>query len=122
MPQFVKYEMPEDMYAKVNDLLQKVVKSKGKLKAGVNEVTKMIERGSAKLVIMAEDVSPEELLLHIPVLCDSKKIPYTYYKEKKTLGEASSMKVKASCIAVVNEGQSKKELDALVKQIEELKK
>ncbi len=122
MPQFVKYEMTEDMYSKVADLLQKVVKSKGKLKAGVNEVTKMIERGTAKLVVMAQDVSPEELLLHIPTLCNDKKIPYTYLKDRKALGEASGLKVKASCIAIVNEGLSKKELDALVKQIEELKK
>jgi ribosomal protein L7Ae-like RNA K-turn-binding protein len=88
MPQFVKYEMTEDMYSKVADLLQKVVKSKGKLKAGVNEVTKMIERGTAKLVVMAQDVSPEELLLHIPTLCNDKKIPYTYLKDRKALGEA----------------------------------
>jgi len=122
MPQFVKYEMPEEMYSKVADLLQKSVKSKGKVKAGVNEVTKMVERGSAKLIIMAQDVSPEELLLHIPALCDSKKVPYTYYKDKKSLGEVSGLKVKASCIALVNEGQATKELAALVKQIEELKK
>ena len=122
MPQFVKYEMPEETYSKVSDLLQKVVKNGGKVKAGVNEVTKMLERGNAKLVVLAEDVSPEELLLHIPTLADEKKIPYTYSKDRKSLGEACNLKVKASCIAVIIDGQAKKELETLVKEIQELRK
>jgi ribosomal protein L7Ae-like RNA K-turn-binding protein len=122
MAQFVKYELPNEGYDKVRDVLQKVVKTGGKIKAGVNEVTKMVERGNATLVIMAEDVSPEELLLHMPVLCKDKKIPYTYMKERKALGEAAGIRVKASCIAVIKEGAAKKELEDLIKMIKELSK
>jgi len=122
MPQFVKFETPEETYNKIKDVLVKVSKTGGKLKAGVNEVTKMVERGSAKLVVMAEDVSPEELLLHMPILCDEKKVPYAYVKDKKSLGDASGLKIKASCVAVISEGQVKKELDDLIKKISELKK
>jgi len=122
MVQFVKFEMSEDALNKVKNFLGKVLKTTGKIRAGVNEVTKHIERGNAKLVIMAEDVTPEELLLHIPLLCDEKKIPYLYYKERKELGEISGLKIKTSCLVVLNEGQAKKELDELNKLFKELKK
>lgn len=119
MPQYVKYEVPKDTTAKIVDLLGKVAKT-GKVKAGVNEVTKMIERANAKLIIMAEDVSPEELLYHMPVLCTEKKIPFTYFSDRKELGKVSGLSVSASCIAIVNEGVAKKELEDLVKNIKEL--
>jgi len=44
----------------------------------MNEVTKSIERQLAKLIVMAEDVSPPEILFHIPLLCEEKGIPYAY--------------------------------------------
>ena len=119
MPQYVKYEVPKDTTAKIVDLLGKIAKT-GKVKAGVNEVTKMVERANAKLVIMAEDVTPEELLYHMPVLCTEKKIPFTYVSDRKELGKISGLSVSASCIAVVNEGVAKKELEDLVKNIKEL--
>ncbi len=119
MPQYVKYTVTEDTTKRLVDLLGKVAKT-GKVKAGVNEVTKMIERGQAKLVILAEDVTPEELLYHMPVLCNEKKIPFTYFSQRKELGKVSGLSVSASCIAVINEGVAKKELDDLVKNIKEL--
>lgn len=119
MPQYVKYSMPEETTKKLIDLLGKVAKT-GKVKAGVNEVTKMIERGQAKLVILAEDVTPEELLYHMPILCNEKKIPFTYFSQRKELGKVSGLTVSASCIAVTNEGVAKKELEDLTKSIKEL--
>jgi len=119
MPQYVKYSVPEETTNKIVDFLGKVAKS-GKVRAGVNEVTKMVERGQAKLVVLAEDVSPEELLYHLPVLCNEKKIPFTYFSQRKELGKVSGLGVSASCIAVVNEGQAKKELEDLTKNIKEL--
>jgi len=119
MPQYVKYEVPKETTTKIVDFLGKVAKT-GKVKAGVNEVTKMIERANAKLVIMAQDVTPEELLYHMPVLCTEKKIPFTYFSDRKELGKVSGLNVSASCIAIVNEGVAKKELDDLVKNIKEL--
>lgn len=121
MPQFVKFEMPEELTKNVVEFLGNASKT-GKIRAGVNEVTKFIERGQAKLVVLAEDVTPEELLIHIPILCKEKKIPFAYIKEKKALGTACNLKVGTSCIAVLNEGVAKKELDAIVKTISELTK
>jgi len=119
MPQYVKYSVPEETTKKIVDLLGKIAKT-GKIRAGVNEVTKMVERGNAKLVVMAEDVSPEELLYHLPVLCNEKKIPFTYFSQRKELGKVSGLNISTSCIAIVNEGVAKKELEDVLKQIKEL--
>ncbi len=119
MAQFVKYAVPEETSKKLADFLGKVSKG-GKFKIGVNEVTKVIERNQAKLVVMAEDVTPEELLYHIPVLCNEKKIPFTYVKEKKELGKLAGINVSTSSLAVINEGPAKKELEDLTKALKEL--
>lgn len=121
MPQYVKFEMPQETTKKLVDFLGKVAKT-GKVRAGVNEVTKMVERGQAKLVVMAEDVSPEELLYHMPVLCTEKKVPFAYMPQKAELGKVVGLNVNTSCIAVINEGTAKKELEDLVKTLGELMK
>ncbi len=121
MAQYVKFETPQETYEKVKSLLSKISKG-GKIKAGVNEVTKIVERGQAKFVVMAEDVSPEELLMHLPVLCKEKKVSFAYVTTKKDLGEASGLKISASCIAVTDDGSLAKDLDQLKKQLSELVK
>lgn len=104
---FVKFEVPEDLANKTLEALA-IAKTTGKLRKGVNESTKAIERGIAKLVVMAEDVTPEEILMHIPVLCEEKQVPYTYVKSKEELGKASGIDVPTSTIAIVEEGEAKK--------------
>ena len=121
MSQYVKFETPQETYDKIKEILTKVSKS-GKIKKGVNEVTKAVERGTAKLVFMAEDVSPEELLMHIPVLSKEKKIVFGYIKTRKELGEAIGMKLSSSCVAIVEEGNTAKDVEALKKQLMELNK
>lgn len=121
MPQYVKFETPQETYEKIKVLLSKVSKG-GKIKAGVNEVTKVVERGQAKLVIMAEDVSPEELLMHMPVLCREKKVVFGYLPTKKELGEVVGLKVSTSCVAVIDEGNLAKDMEQLKKQLLELVK
>lgn len=89
----------------------------------MNEVTKSIERVQAKIVIMAEDVSPPEILFHIPLLCEEKGIPYSYLTTKKELGNAARINVSASAIAIENVGTSNDGiLDDVIKKTEEIKK
>ena len=45
-----------------------VARETGKIRKGVNEVTKAIERGQAKVVIAAEDVNPPEIIMHLPAV------------------------------------------------------
>ncbi|RLI97743.1 MAG: 50S ribosomal protein L7ae, partial [Candidatus Aenigmatarchaeota archaeon] len=66
-----KFEVPKDVLNKIYEAIT-IAKSTGKIRIGVNETTKAIERGTAKLVAIASDVTPEEVIMHLPVLCDEK--------------------------------------------------
>lgn len=89
----------------------------------MNEVTKSIERVQAKLVVMAEDVTPPEILFHIPLLCEEKGIPYGYLSTKKELGNVVRINVSSSAIAIENVGSGNENaLNDVVKKIEEIKK
>ncbi len=88
----------------------------GKIRKGVNETTKSIERGEAKLVIIAEDVQPAEILMHIPPLCDEKKIPYLKVPSKSELGRAAGIDVSTSSVAIIEPGEAQKKLDDLLKK------
>jgi len=114
---YVKFDVPQEIEEKTLEL---VSKSK-KIRKGANEVTKAVERGIAKLVVIAKDVQPEEIVAHIPYLCEEKNIPYTYVSTKEDLGKAAGIEVPASSVAIVEEGDPE-ELKELVEKIEALKK
>merc|ERR1712194_419425 len=60
------------------------------LKFGLNHVTSLVESGDAKLVIIAHDVDPIELVLWLPTLCKNKGIPYAIVKDKARHKEAKA--------------------------------
>ncbi len=120
MPMYVKFEMPEELVSKVYEAVEKA-RDTGKVSKGTNEVTKQAERKQAKLVVMAEDVSPEEILAHIPVLCDEKEVPYAYVPSKEELGRAAGLKVPTAAVAVTNEGEGKAIVDEVAKKVSEIK-
>ncbi len=82
----------------------------GKIEKGTNEVTKAIERGTAKLVVYAADVSPKEIVHHIPALCKEKKVLCKEVDSKEKLGIAAGLRVSASSVVVINAGEAEKEL------------
>ena len=90
-----------------------IAKTTGKIKKGTNETTKVIERGIAKLVVAAKDVNPPEVIMHLPVLCKEKNIPYVEVPSKEELGAAAGLEVPTSSVAIVQEGEAKD----LIKQI-----
>jgi len=69
------------------------------LKFGLNHVTQLIEEGKAKLVVIAHDVEPLELMVFLPALCRKKGIPYCFVKGKARLGKLVHQKT-ATCVAV----------------------
>jgi len=85
----------------------------GKIKKGSNEVTKVVERGTAKLVVIASDVNPQEIIMHIPTLCKEKNIPLVISPSKEELGNSAGISVSTAAVAIVDEGESKN----LVKEI-----
>ena len=87
----------------------------GKIDKGTNEVTKAIELGTAKLVVYAADVDPKEIIAHLQILCNQKGIPFAEVDSKQKLGIAAGIKVNAASIAVVDAGETAKEIGQLKK-------
>ena len=119
-PSYVKFEVPEDLANKVLEAVRKA-RETGKIRKGTNETTKAVERGQAKLVIIAMDVQPEEIVAHLPLLCDEKKIPYVYVPSKKALGEACGLQVAAASAAIIDPGEAKDLVDEIIKRVEEIR-
>lgn len=117
---YVKYETPKEIADKVLKAVE-MVRDGGRLAKGTNEVTKVVERGQAKLVVMAEDVQPEEILAHMPALCDEKSVPYAYVPSKADLGAAAGVKTSAS-VALVEIGNAKELVDEIIAKVAALKK
>ena len=118
---YVKFEVPKELADKVLRTLE-VVNNTGKVKRGTNETTKAVERGIAKLVVIAEDVEPEEIVMHLPPLCEEKNVPYVYVPSKLELGRASGIDVAAASVAVIEPGDAKATIEEIIKEIEKLKK
>jgi large subunit ribosomal protein L7Ae len=118
---YVRFQAPRELQDLAYDLVEKA-RDNGKISKGANEATKQVERGQAKLVVMAEDVTPEEVLAHMPILCEEKKIPYTYVPSKEELGSAAGLNVSTAAVAIVNPGKEKAGIESIVKKIETLKK
>jgi len=86
----------------------------GKLKKGTNEVTKAIERGTAKFVSYSADVEPKEIVQHIPILCKEKNIPCFEADKKEKLGISAGLNVSCSAVAIINTGDAEKDIEAFV--------
>ncbi|CAO3686766.1 unnamed protein product [Rhizopus stolonifer] len=69
------------------DLVQQASHYK-QLKKGANEATKTLNRGISEFVVMAADTEPLEILLHLPLLCEDKNVPYVFVPSKTALGRA----------------------------------
>jgi len=89
------------------------VKRTGKIEKGTNEVTKAIERGTAKLVIYASDVEPKEIVAHLPLLCKERGIPFLEVDNKQKLGIAVGLPVSVSSVAVIEAGDASKEIASI---------
>ncbi len=92
-----------------------IARSTGKLRKGTNEVTKVVERGEAKLVAIAKDVTQPEIVMHLPLLSKEKGIPAIEVNSKEELGTSAGMPLGTSTVAIVQEGDAKK----LIKEITE---
>ncbi|ABR55673.1 50S ribosomal protein L7Ae [Methanococcus aeolicus] len=116
MAVYVKFDVPQEMEEKTAEVLSK----SEKVKKGANEVTKAVERGTAKLVVLAKDVQPEEIVAHIPIICEEKGIPYTYIATKEDLGKAIGLEVSTAAVAIIAEKDANA-LKDLVEKINGLK-
>ena len=96
----------------VYEVIEKARKT-GKVEKGTNEVTKAIERGTAKLVVYAADVEPKEIVQHLPILCKEKKVPCIEVDSKQKLGISVGIPVSASSVVVIESGEAEAEISSL---------
>merc|ERR1740133_548977 len=85
------------------------------IKYGLNHVTSLIEQKQAKLVVIAHDVDPIELVVWLPALCRKKNVPYCIIKGKSRLVQLVHKKA-ASCVALTTvRKEDQSDLDHLMK-------
>jgi large subunit ribosomal protein L7Ae len=109
-------ETPKELQEKVFEAIE-TAKATGKVKKGTNEVTKALEKGLAKLVAVAKDVSPQEIIMHIPLLAEDKGVPCAVVASKEELGAAAGLELGTSAVAVVVEGDAKNIIAQLSEQL-----
>lgn len=102
--------------------LFEMAKQSGKIKKGTNETTKAVDRGQAKLVAIALDVDPPEIVMHLPALCEEKGVVYVYVQSKQRLGQACGIKTQAASAAILDPGEGKDLLSEIINAVNSLLK
>ena len=117
---YVKFETPSDL---VNPILEalRVAAQSGKVRKGTNEATKAIERGISKLVIIAEDVEPPEVVAHLPIICEEQNAAYAFVPSKQELGKALGIDVTSAAAAIIDAGDANHIVDEVVSSIKKIK-
>src|SRR5512137_727254 len=116
-PFYVKYEAPKEIVDAAYEALQ-IASKTGIVRKGTNEATKAIERSQAKLVIIAEDVDPPEVVAHLPLLCEERKIPYVFVPTKEQIGKALGIDVPAAATCIIKEGDATGLIKEIITRIE----
>jgi U4/U6 small nuclear ribonucleoprotein SNU13 len=113
-------ELDADPHDKILCVLQAT--NYKQLKKGANEATKTLNRGISEFIVMAADTEPLEILLHLPLLCEDKNVPYVFVGSKQALGRACGVSRPVIAASVTtNEGsQLKGQIQSLKDQIEKL--
>lgn len=118
---YVKFSVSKDLSDKVLQLLE-MARNSGKIRKGTNEATKAIEKSAAQIIVIAEDVEPEEIVMHLPALCDEKKVPYIFVPSKQDLGRAAGIDKAMAAAAIVEAGDGKSLLKEVVTGLSAAKK
>jgi len=118
-PFYVKFEVPKEVADAAYESLR-IAAQTGFIRKGTNETTKAVERGQAKLVLIAEDVDPPEVVAHLPLLCEERKIPYVFVPSKEKLGDAAGIDVAAASACIIEPGEAEELMKEIIKRVEEL--
>ena len=119
-PYYVKYETPQDLINPIYEALRVATES-GKVRKGTNEATKAIERGTSKLIIIAEDVEPPEVVAHLPILCEEQGVSYVFVPSKQELGKALGIEITSAAAAIIDSGDAQHIVDQVISTISKIK-
>lgn len=120
-PFYVKYEVPQEIVDAAYEALQ-IASKTGLVRKGTNEATKAVERTQAKLVVIAEDVDPPEVIAHLPLLCEERKIPYMFVPNKDKIGNAVGIDVPCAAVCILREGDAAGLIKEIITRIEQVKR
>jgi large subunit ribosomal protein L7Ae len=120
MSVYVDFDVPADLEEDALEALE-VARDTGSVKKGTNETTKAVERGNAQLVYVAEDVQPEEVVMHLPELADEKDVPYLFVAEQDDVGHAAGLSVGSAAAAIVDAGEAIDQVDDIADKLEDLR-
>ena len=120
MPVYVDFDVPADLADDALEALE-VARDTGRVKKGTNETTKAVERGNAELVFIAEDVQPEEIVMHLPELADEKDVPYVFVETQDDVGHAAGLEVGSAAAAIVQSGEASGDVEDIAEKLEELR-
>ena len=119
-PFYAKFEVPNEVADAAYEALQ-IANRTGSVRIGTNETTKSVERGQAKLVVIATDVDPPEVVAHLPLLCEERKIPYIFVPSREKIGISSGIEVSSAAAAIADVGEAVSLIKEITSRIEELK-
>jgi large subunit ribosomal protein L7Ae len=119
-PYFVKFEVSKDLANAAYEAVR-VAKQSGKVRKGTNETTKAIERGVSKLVVIAEDVEPPEVVAHLPILCEERNASYIFVPSKQQLGLSLGIDVGSAAATIVEAGEAQHIVEQVVNSLAGLK-
>ncbi|HJT10891.1 MAG TPA: 50S ribosomal protein L7Ae [Candidatus Nitrosotalea sp.] len=117
---YVKFQVPADLVSPIYEAVR-VAHQSGKVKKGTNEVTKAIERGVSKLVVIAEDVEPPEVVAHLPILCEEHNVAYAFVPSRQELGKALGIDVTSAAAAIMDSGDAQHIVDQIVASLSQIK-
>lgn len=116
------YPMADQSLTKtILELVQQATNYK-QLRKGANEATKTLNRGLAQLIVLAGDTEPLEILLHLPLLCEDKNVPYVFVRSKQALGRACGVSRPVIACSVTEKygSQLKPQIESLQRNVEQL--
>jgi len=119
-PYYVKFQTPEELVNPIYEAIRVATQS-GKVRKGTNEATKAIERGTSKLIIIAEDVEPPEVVAHLPILCEEQNTAYAFVPSKQELGKALGIDITSAAAAILDSGDAQHIVDQVVSTISKIK-
>ncbi|KAI6368369.1 hypothetical protein MCOR25_004666 [Pyricularia grisea] len=130
----VSFALPladDKVQKKVLKAIKKATKKHALLR-GVKEVNKALRKAPTKtatttevpgVVIIAGDISPAEVIMHLPVYCEERNVPYLFVPSRAELGAAAKTKRPTSVVMLLAQGRKreadKKKKDAIEEDGEE---